>query len=170
MVSSRAVPSICCRSFHEKQNKTSFHFQCIRSIRSHQQQIIFTWAKTQFSDCFSFCGKQRCSLFLLAHKPCKDLCTYIVKPDAGSQGEGIYLVNDPRDVQRFIGMKPAVVQVRENYDNQKYYFKSACLTWCFCDVRFWCHDYPGTDECQSLITCHLPGPSCLRFARFPKFL
>ena len=37
--------------------------------------------------------------------------TYIVKPDCGSQGEGIYLVNDPRDVQDVIGAKPAVVQV-----------------------------------------------------------
>ena len=37
--------------------------------------------------------------------------TYIVKPDCGSQGEGIYLVNDPRDVQDAIGLKPAVVQV-----------------------------------------------------------
>jgi len=37
--------------------------------------------------------------------------TYIVKPDCGSQGEGIYLVNDPRDVQDAIGSKPAVVQV-----------------------------------------------------------
>ncbi|XP_076807145.1 uncharacterized protein LOC143450469 isoform X1 [Clavelina lepadiformis] len=36
--------------------------------------------------------------------------TYIVKPDNGSQGEGIFLVNDLRDVQSTIGSRPAVVQ------------------------------------------------------------
>uniref|UniRef100_H2XQ27 Tubulin polyglutamylase TTLL11 n=1 Tax=Ciona intestinalis TaxID=7719 RepID=H2XQ27_CIOIN len=36
--------------------------------------------------------------------------TYIVKPDTGSQGEGIHLVSDPRDVHAVVGARPAVVQ------------------------------------------------------------
>ncbi|XP_078486450.1 tubulin polyglutamylase TTLL11-like [Ciona intestinalis] len=36
--------------------------------------------------------------------------TYIVKPDTGSQGEGIHLVSDPRDVHAVVGSRPAVVQ------------------------------------------------------------
>nr|XP_039257520.1 uncharacterized protein LOC120334135 [Styela clava]XP_039257521.1 uncharacterized protein LOC120334135 [Styela clava] len=36
--------------------------------------------------------------------------TFIVKPDAGRQGDGIYLVTDPRDVQAEVGTRPSIVQ------------------------------------------------------------
>lgn len=36
---------------------------------------------------------------------------FIVKPDQGRQGEGIYIVVDPRDVLAAVGMRPAIVQV-----------------------------------------------------------
>ena len=38
--------------------------------------------------------------------------TYIVKPNLGSQGDGIFLVHDPRDVQEVLGNRSAVVQVK----------------------------------------------------------
>ena len=39
-----------------------------------------------------------------------------MKPNLGSQGDGIFLVHDPRDVQEVLGNRSAVVQVNESID------------------------------------------------------